>query len=70
VAYGLTFGADFLSPCMPCHPHPFTRPFAASLGTASALLRRVARRGAVVRLMGMCGIAADNLLTDHRPWIW
>jgi hypothetical protein len=27
-------GFEPLTPCMPCHPHPITRPFAALLGTA------------------------------------
>jgi hypothetical protein len=31
-------GFEPLTPCMPCHPHQFTRPFAALLSTASALL--------------------------------
>jgi hypothetical protein len=34
--------------CMPCHPHYFTRPFAASLCTTSVLLRKVEARGAVL----------------------
>jgi hypothetical protein len=40
-------GFEPLTPCMPCHPRHFTRPFAASLGTTSVLLREVERRGAV-----------------------
>ena len=52
-----------LTPCMPCHPHQFTKPSAASLGTTSALLREPAEQGAVVRREAACGIAADNLLT-------
>jgi hypothetical protein len=42
-------GFEPLTPCMPCHPHHITRPAAASLGPASALLREAAERGAVVR---------------------
>jgi hypothetical protein len=53
-----------LTPCMPCHPHPFTRPFTALLGTTSALLNKRARRGAMLRREAACGIAADNLLTE------
>jgi hypothetical protein len=52
---------------MPCHPHQFTRPFAALLGTATALLSEVAGRGTVVRHEAACGIAADNLLTSEIP---
>jgi hypothetical protein len=33
-------GSDAAPPCMPCHPHDFTRPSAASLGTTSFLLMR------------------------------
>src|SRR4029450_6782186 len=33
-----------LTLCMPCHPHHFTRPFAALLSTASALLNDGAGR--------------------------
>jgi hypothetical protein len=51
-----------LAPCMPCHPHPFTKPFTALPSTASALLSREAGRGAVVRCEAVRGIAADNLL--------
>jgi hypothetical protein len=40
-------GFEPLTPCMPCHPHPFTRPSAASLRNASALLRKPAGQGAV-----------------------
>jgi hypothetical protein len=56
---------------MPCHPHPFTTPFAASLGTTSALLKEVAGQGAVVRREAARGIVADNLLTarDESP-LW
>jgi hypothetical protein len=50
--------------CMPCHPHPSTRPSTALLGTASTLLNMGAGRGAVVRREAACGIAADNLLTE------
>jgi hypothetical protein len=50
--------------CMPCHPHHFTKPFAAVRGTAPALLREAAGHGAVVQREAACGIAADNLLTD------
>jgi hypothetical protein len=56
-------GFEPLTPCMPCHPHHFTRPSAASLGTTSVLLGEVEARGAVVRREAACGIAADNLLT-------
>src|SRR5829696_10369958 len=48
---------------MPCHPHPFTTPFAAILHTTSVLLSEVPGQGAVVRRKAACGIAADNLLT-------
>jgi hypothetical protein len=37
------------SPCMPCHPHRFTRPSDASSCTASALRREAAGQGEVVR---------------------
>jgi hypothetical protein len=56
-------GFEPLTPCMPCHPHPLTRPSAASPRTASAVLKKLAGRGAVVRREAACGIAADNLLT-------
>jgi hypothetical protein len=56
-------GFEPLTPCMPCHPHPFTRPCAASPGTTSALLREAAEQGAMLRRGATCGIAADNLLT-------
>jgi hypothetical protein len=55
-----------LTSCMPCHPHQFTRPSAALLGTASVVLRRHAEQGAVVRREAACGIAADNLLTGQE----
>jgi hypothetical protein len=58
-------GFEPLTPCMPCHPHPFTRPSAALLSTTSALLRQLAERSAVMRREAACGIAADNLLTDR-----
>jgi hypothetical protein len=58
-------GFEPLTPCMPCHPHPFTQSSAALLSNASALLKEVARQGAVVRREGTCGIAADNLLTGR-----
>jgi hypothetical protein len=48
---------------MPCHPQQFTRPFAALLGTATALDKWIAGEGAVVRREAVCGNAADNLLT-------
>jgi hypothetical protein len=51
---------------MPCHPHRFTQPSAASLGTTSALLRECAGLCALVGREATCGIAADNLLTDRR----
>ena len=57
-------GFEPLTPCMPCHPHQFTRPFAALLGTTSALLGQGAGRGAVVRREAARGIVADNLLTE------
>jgi len=41
-------GFEPLTPCMPCHPHPITMPYAASLGTTSVLLREVEGRGAVM----------------------
>jgi hypothetical protein len=56
-------GFEPLTPCMPCHPHPFMLPSEALPGTTSALLREVAGQGAVVRRDVACGIAADNLLT-------
>jgi hypothetical protein len=52
-----------LTSCMPCHPHHFTQPSAAMLGTASALVREAAGQGAVVRREAAWGIGADNLLT-------
>jgi hypothetical protein len=48
---------------MPCHPHPFTKPFAALPSTTSALLRKSSGRSAVVRREATRGIVADNLLT-------
>jgi hypothetical protein len=60
-------GFEPLTPCMPCHPHQFTRPCAALRGNASALLKKSAGRGAVVRREAACGIAADNLLTGQTP---
>jgi hypothetical protein len=56
-----------VTPCMPCHPHDFTRLSADLRGNASALLRKSAGRGAVVRRKAACGIAADNLLTGQTP---
>ena len=56
-------GFEPLTPCMPCHPHPFTQPTVASLGTTSALLSEVAGHSAVVRREATHGIGADNLLT-------
>jgi hypothetical protein len=32
-------GFEPLTPCMPCHPHHFTQPSTALLGTATAQLR-------------------------------
>jgi hypothetical protein len=58
-------GFEPLTPCMPCHPHLFTSPFAALPGTTSALLKQVARQGAVMRREAACGIAADKLLTGQ-----
>jgi len=58
-------GFEPLTSCMPCHPHLFTKPSAAPLGTKSALLRELARPSAVMRRKAGCGIAADNLLTDR-----
>jgi hypothetical protein len=58
-------GFEPLTPCMPCHAHQLTRPCAALLDTASALLKEAATYGAVVRREGACGIGADNLLTDQ-----
>jgi hypothetical protein len=60
-------GFEPLTPCMPCHPHPFTQPSAAMPGTASALLSEAAGQGAVVRREAACGIGADNLLTQQSP---
>jgi hypothetical protein len=51
---------------VPCHPHPFTRPCAALLGTTSVLLTQDAGRGAVVRREAARGIVADNLLTARN----
>ena len=68
----LSSGPARLTPCMPCHPHDFTRPSAALLGTASARSPELARQGAVVGREAACGIAADNLLigrTERRN-IW
>jgi hypothetical protein len=48
---------------MPCHPHHFTKPSAALLGTTSALLRTPAGRSAMVQHGATYGIAADKLLT-------
>jgi hypothetical protein len=59
-------GFEPLTPCMPCHPHPFTRPCAALLGTTSVLLTQDAGRGAVVRREAARGIVADNLLTARN----
>src|SRR5215217_4400239 len=47
--HGLAPGADVLTSCLPCHPHPLTRSFTALPSTASALLSRDAGRGAVGR---------------------
>ena len=54
-----------LRSCMPCHPHQITKPSVALSSTASVLLRKVPRRGALVRREAACGIAADNLLTGR-----
>jgi hypothetical protein len=54
---------DNLSSCMPCHPHQRTTPCAALPGTVTALLREVARLGAVMRREATCWIVVDNLLT-------
>ncbi len=62
-------GFEPLTPCMPCHPHQFTRPSAALLSTASTLLKEAAGQGVVVRREAACGIAADNLLTGRTPLI-
>jgi hypothetical protein len=56
-------GFEPLTPCMPCHPHPFTKPAAASPGTTSALLTEPAEQGAMLPREAACGIGADNLLT-------
>jgi hypothetical protein len=58
-------GFEPLTPCMPCHPHHSTRSSAAMHSTTSPLLRDLARRSAVMRREALCGIAADNLLTDR-----
>jgi hypothetical protein len=61
-------GSAWLEPltsCMPCHPRQFARPYMASLGNASALLKERARQGAVVRRKATWWIAADNLLTGE-----
>jgi hypothetical protein len=50
---------------MPCHPHQITKPSVALSSTASVLLRKVPRGGAVVGRGAGCGIAADNLLTTR-----
>jgi hypothetical protein len=62
-------GFEPLTPCMPCHPHPLTRPCAALPSTTSALLGAVVGQGAVVRREAACGIVADNLLTGRTPLI-
>jgi hypothetical protein len=41
-------GFEPLTPCMPCHPHPFTPPCAALPDTTSVLLKEVEARGAVM----------------------
>jgi hypothetical protein len=56
-------GFEPLTPCMPCHPHPFTRPCAALPGTTPALLSQETGRGAVGRREAAHGSVADNLLT-------
>jgi hypothetical protein len=58
-------GFEPLTPCMPCHPHHFTKPSAASLGTTSALLEGGGGHGVVVRREATPWIAADNLLTGQ-----
>jgi hypothetical protein len=58
-------GFEPLTPCMPCHPHYFTKPSAASLPIASVLRSEVVGQGAVVRREVECGVAADNMLTDQ-----
>jgi hypothetical protein len=58
-------GFEPLTPCMPCHPHPFTTPSVALPSPTSALLSQDAGRGTVVRREAARGIVADNLLTDY-----
>ena len=41
-----------LTPCMPCHPHQFMELSAATPGTASAVLRKRVRQGAVMPRVG------------------
>ena len=50
-----------------CHaiPRQITKPSAAVLGTASALLTELARRSTVMRQEAACGIAANKLLTGR-----
>jgi len=55
-----------LASCMPCHPHPLTRPSAASPGITSAQLTKVVGQGTVVRRKAARGIDADKLLTARR----
>jgi hypothetical protein len=62
-------GFEPLTPCMPCHPHPFTTPSHALPSTTSALLDEVAGQGGLVRREAARGIAADNLLTVPGSWL-
>jgi hypothetical protein len=41
-------GFEPLTPCMPCHSHPFTQPSVALPGTTSVLLKEVEAQGAVM----------------------
>jgi hypothetical protein len=60
-------GLEPLTPCMPCHPHPFTRPSATSYSITSALLNDVTGTGFTVLREAKLGIAADSMLTDTDP---
>jgi hypothetical protein len=55
------------TPTLACHPRHSTQPFHTLPDIASALLRNLARRSAVVRCKAVCRIAADNLLTGPGP---
>jgi hypothetical protein len=60
---GLAEAVGSQIPCMPCHPHRYTKPYAALLGAPSALLEEVPGQDGVVGREAVYGIIADNLLT-------